>query len=782
MSIDKRIFFLFFFFLLSLFASARDAYKIGFLIDDENPSTEKLLAGIRTEIVALIGEDADILYPDEFLRVNSFDKEKAQNNYVSLLNSDCDIIICHGFFSIISVFENGNFDKPIVFLGSIPEDFTEGLNKDSFPEIKNAAFLMNSFSFRQDLETFQQIYDYDFPGIAVTRAIADNLPLRDLLTDIIGDSEGYKMIVFDKPEDILEQLEGIDAIYLAGGFRFNDDQIREISDELIKRKIPSFAALDARAVQIGLLASNQKTKITDRIIRRTALEVESFINQTGDSDLSLYMDSEKELTINFNTAEKLELPLRYSIMASTNAIGSLDSLAAEKRYTLKMVFDEALENNLGINAVEKDVELATQDVKSATSSYLPSLNAGASANYTDPDFARIAAGRNPEVQTSGNVSLNQIIYSPEASAGVGIRKDLQKAEIENLNSQKLNLLLDASIAYFNALFLKNTLRINYSNLKVTEENLQIAIDKYEAGQQGKIDILRFESQKAQNMQQYVESINGLKQSFFDLNQILNQPIERPIDVDDAEVGRGIFKTYSYDTIKKIIDDPNLLKPFTSFLVEEAKRNAPELRNLQFGKSAAERDRRLNTGGRFLPTVSLGGQYNAIFSRSGEGTDFPPGFPQFPDSYYTLGVNVSIPLIQQNLQNINSQSATIRMEQIDLQKDNFELSIERNVNSAVLNLINQISNIELSEVSLNAAEENLELTQQAYASGAVTYIQLIDAQTNYFQAQLANANAVYNYLLSVISLERNIGSFFLMNTPEYTEDFNARFRQYLLDNN
>ena len=187
---------------------------------------------------------------------------------------------------------------------------------------------------------------------------------------------------------------------------------------------------------------------------------------------------------------------------------------------------------------------------------------------------------------------------------------------------------------------------------------------------------------------------------------------------------------------------------------------------------------LNKQGRFLPTVALQGQVVRNISRSGAGSEFPPGFGSIPNSYYTLGLNVSIPIFQQNQRNINRQTAIIQREQLLANQDNLALNIDQSVSSAVLQVINQIANLELSKVSEAAAKESLELTQEAYRTGGVNWVQLIDAQNNFFQAQLANATAVYNFLNSALNLERNIGSFFILNSAEKNEDFRQRFRAYL----
>ena len=132
------------------------------------------------------------------------------------------------------------------------------------------------------------------------------------------------------------------------------------------------------------------------------------------------------------------------------------------------------------------------------------------------------------------------------------------------------------------------------------------------------------------------------------------------------------------------------------------------------------------------------------------------------------------------QNINKQTAIIQQDQLNINKENTQLSIERNVNDAVLGVINEIANIELSKVSEETAKESLELTQSSYLSGAVTITQLIDAQRNYLQAELSKANATYNYLLSSMQLERYLGRYFLLHTVAENQEFIQRFMEFRLN--
>jgi len=280
----------------------------------------------------------------------------------------------------------------------------------------------------------------------------------------------------------------------------------------------------------------------------------------------------------------------------------------------------------------------------------------------------------------------------------------------------------------------------------------------------------------------IEAGNQLRQSFNVINQLMNTSISKKIDIEDAELSEGVFKNYKYEDLLSLFDNPKLQPVLIDFLVDEAKNNAPELKNLGFNLNAIQRNYKLNNTGRFIPTVALQGQYSLAISESGKGSTLPMGSPNIPDGTYNVGLNISLPIFQQNQRNINRQTAKIQEDQLSIQKENTELNIEKNVNDIILDIVNQIANIEISKVAEDTAKESLELTQNAYKNGAVPVIQLIDAQTNYLQAQLASTTANYNYLIASMQLERAIGYFFLMHSDTDNQAFIQRANQFILNKN
>ncbi|MCK8520792.1 TolC family protein [Aquimarina sp. D1M17] len=768
--------------LLSIFnglSQEKNNYNIGVLIDSRTTEVEPLLQKLQSEIKVVVGEDAVISFPDKSILVNNFDLEKAQDNYEQLITNDTDIILAFGIINNQIISKQQTHKKPTILFGAVNRDLIKEIDLSKKASgIKNFTYLIESQSYQDDFKLFKELTGFKKLGIAIEAPFTDILPLKSTFDKEMAELEAdYKLIPFNTVSDIIGNLDDIDAIYMAGGFFLSKKDNQQLAKTFVQKRLPSFTANGTDDVEIGMLATNQSEENIEQFFRRIALTIEAYINGDSLSEMPVSIDYTPRLTINFNTAEAIGVPIKYSLIAKTDFVGEFKNVLSQKQYNLLTAINDGLENNLQIQTSQKNVELSQQDVKSAKSNYLPSLTASGTATYVDPDAAAVSNGQNPEFSTSGNVTVQQTIFSEAANANITIQNKLQKAQEASFNADQLDLIFTISNLYFNALILKTNVQIQAQNLDLTKKNLLIAEQNFEAGASGKSDVLRFRSQLAQNTQSLVESINQLEQGFIQLNQALNNPVNFEIDIEEALLNQGIFKSYNYDEFADLLDDPSLREPFIDFLIEEAKNNAPELESLQYNLEATTRSIKLNGPGRFLPTVALQGQYNRTFNRTGEGSTAPVGF-ELVDDNYNVSLNVSIPIFNQNLNNINRDTAIIQKEQLELNKENTELGIATNIRSQVLNMINQISNIQLSIVSEETAEESLELTQTSYSSGSVNIVQLLDAQSNLLNARLASANANYNYLINSLQLERFLGYYFLLNDEQDNIAFRQRFFDFL----
>ena len=64
---------------------------------------------------------------------------------------------------------------------------------------------------------------------------------------------------------------------------------------------------------------------------------------------------------------------------------------------------------------------------------------------------------------------------------------------------------------------------------------------------------------------------------------------------------------------------------------------------------------------------------------------------------------------------------------------------------------------------------------AYARGTVNIIELLDAQESSLAASAAAAESRYSFLITIMSMQRAIGGFDFLLTPEAREDLAREFR-------
>ena len=110
-----------FFLCTSLFAYAQsNIYQVGFLLDKNTIEISDLIVGLSDEILAVVGEDAVIEFPESSKLVNNFDSVQALNNYNTLLQNDTDIIIAFGIVNNSVISKLGTYQKPTILFGALP--------------------------------------------------------------------------------------------------------------------------------------------------------------------------------------------------------------------------------------------------------------------------------------------------------------------------------------------------------------------------------------------------------------------------------------------------------------------------------------------------------------------------------------------------------------------------------------------------------------------------------------------------------------------------------------
>ena len=752
-----------------------DTLRLGVLLDQSAPAIDQALDELVTEIRAVVGVRAVVDFDPTASQIVGFDADRTRQAYDALVGGGADVVLAFGTGVGAVLPERDAFPVPTILFGTFISDASQLPSVGETSGVPNFTFLVTVRSWQSDLEALGQLVDVRRLGVVIPAGLGAVLPPPETLGPIL-DGLGATAVVltYEGIDRLRADLGSVDAVYLPETIIYEDDEIREIASLLIERGIPSFSGSRREDVELGIMATTRSLQDRERLVRRIALHVEAVVEGVDLASRPILVDLEEQLAVNLYTAQAVDLPIRVSLLGEAEFVGEYQNPRALETYTLEGLVEEALAANLGVESTRRDVRLSELDRATGWSAFLPDVGLGVTQSVLDESLAAAGQGQNPQYTTQTALSIGQVLYSPAAAAGISILDSQLESQREVVRAAEWDLIQETSDAYFTTLILKANAEIQARNLDATNRNLRVAEENYEAGQIGLADVLRLRSQAASEKQALVTAVTRVQQSFHRINQLVDQPIDREIDVSDLEFADGSFMDEDFERVRAILDDPRTQNVFQDWAVAEALQQSPELASLNYNIDALDRRARLFGWERFIPTVSGGVDLIRVQDRSGAGAP-PAGL--LPDQYWTLGIAASVPLFESNRNRLDRQISDTQARQLELQRDQVGSQIEQATRDVVLAMVQTMADIELSTISEETALQSLELAQQAYATGAISIVDLLDIQANALSAQVARVSATYNFLNTSVVLQRLTGNFLILGGDDERRALLDRFEAF-----
>ena len=795
MRMNKKCRFLFLvaFLLVSSVVFGQKQLKIGVISDFDPGGNEfqTFLNQIEREIQNTLGSAYQAKISNDLVKSASWDMKLAQKEYASI-ETEADLILLLGSVSIGSVVDKQEFSVPTIGVGVFDAQMQHvPLTEKGSSGVKNFSYILTSQPFKKELADFHDIVPFkNLTIIADQRQLKafDSDQGRVELNKLMKEfgSEFDFILLGDTISESLNKIKSnTDAVHLAIPYGRSDAEIKQIADELIKRKLPSYT-MSQDHVQQGIMACKSGNNGLKQIFRKMALLAEEAITGSNIGDSKVALSYEEKLYINIGTAEAIDFSPSFDIMFSAELIGE-KKVSKDKVYSISQIVSKAIEVNLDIKVSEQQLELAKKDYAIAKSEFLPRVDVSATALQIDHETADNSNGTAPETKITGSGSLEQIVYSESVIANIKINEYLAMAEEYALEQQMVDVIFSSFQAYFNILKAKTNIAIQQENLNATTNNLELAKVRVFIGASGKDELYRWESEAANSKQALIEAQIQYYQGLMQLNMLLNNELGEEYDVEDAKLDDAIFTEFNDSRMGKYLQSPAELELFSKFLVQEGIENYPSEKQIRANQSAIERQLTMNKRLFYTPTVAIQGQANNIFDRSGAGSEpvsFIPGVePNDPiDFSWNVAVSASLPIFQKNQRRLNTQRTMIQLDQLGYQKRSLDQNVEFAIRSRMLDVVGSGTNVNFSKISSENSEKNFKIVQDNYKKGTVSIIQLIDAQKAALSARQAYANSVYNYLLSFIALENSLGRYSILTSDEERNQFIQRYIQFIQENN
>jgi outer membrane protein TolC len=370
----------------------------------------------------------------------------------------------------------------------------------------------------------------------------------------------------------------------------------------------------------------------------------------------------------------------------------------------------------------------------ALAAFLPSLSASSSTSKNSPTRSNANTG---QVQTFPNPYSNSFSLSANLNLFTGFQRGALRRQAEATSAQNDAALLQQQFAtalatkqaFFQALASLELVGVQQAQLRRSDEQLKLTSERLRLGATTRSDSLRARVDYGNSQLALINAQNNLRTAEANL--------ARAIQVD------GLVMAV-YDSSLEV----RVAGLDTAALRREAMAAAPSVRQADAALSAARAGLRASRSS-YLPTVSLGAGLGWA------GSDNTPYAGTYR-STWNYRLSVSFPLFNNLSREAGVISADANVDNAQARLRDARLALDANLTQQLAALDAAAASIDVSTVSVAAAEEDLRMQRERYRIGVVTILEVLTSQASLEQAQVNLVQARYNYLVARAQIEALVG--------------------------
>ena len=398
---------------------------------------------------------------------------------------------------------------------------------------------------------------------------------------------------------------------------------------------------------------------------------------------------------------------------------------AQKALDLQTVLKIGLENNFDIQVAENNKKIAENNVTLGNAGFYPVVEANFDQNFGVSSFEQQL--NNGEERSDNGVQNSRRSYGASLNWTIfdGFRmfrfydqlNTMDKMTDDQLRTSVETLVFNLSSTFYQAALEKERLRLFEGNVKLSEERLSIAKDKYELGKASKLEYLQaqvdYNSDKSAMILQ-AELLAITKYSLLELMAQNDDSIDFEVDYS-----LDIDQNLSLDELLSVmeIENPQLL----------ATRKAEIIARYEEEIAKSER----------LPTIGVFADYTH------QSFESPANFAvEGSSDQVNYGLTARITLFNGLNLNRRIQNAKISSESARLTYQQQSLNFETNLKQTYLSYSNNLNLMELEVENLQVARENNDIAQDRYEIGLSNALELRESQVNLVNAELRYQDAAF----------------------------------------
>lgn len=422
--------------------------------------------------------------------------------------------------------------------------------------------------------------------------------------------------------------------------------------------------------------------------------------------------------------------------------------------TLRLNLDEAIalakRQNLSLQSTHIGLERAHKDRSTALGKLFPNIAIngqygytlkkqkvyfGSESNSPNNPFSAMMPSDGIEMGQTHNLSTtlnaNMPLIAPQLWASLEVDKLSVERALEQVRTSTLGLVSEVRKAYMAVLWAEENIRVLELSIHNMQENLKTIKAKYTKGLVAEYDVIRMESQVSNLKPSLLQAKQQHHLAQMKLLVLMNLEPQQPLVLSD--------KLQNYQQY-----------------IEQADRYTSENLSLEGNSHLRELKlslRQLSSGikvkqAEYLPSLVLA--FNYSYNFSSDYLKLSNKRRWTPHALVALSLN--IPLFSGGTTRKGIASLRLQQEQLRLQQHNTEQQLGLQVKSSQDALRYAREQYQACQEAIQTARKGLDIAQVRYKVGAATLLELNDTELSLRQAQLNQAQAIYNYMISLYTLK------------------------------
>ncbi len=740
--------------------------RIAVVKDGASVYFDELTRLIQKELAILTGDACRLVFRDD----PEFNAGWQPQNIPAILDRaladpEVDLVLAAGILAAQAAARPDRVLPKPVISGFVQDPDAAGLpyNTNGFSTKTNFNFVVVPLRSLRDLEVFHELTSFTNLAVVADEIIAANLD--NVAGQIREAAEHFQAgITLVPAADSAAAVIGrigpeTDAVYLTPALRMPAPEWQALIAGLNRRKLPTFSLMGHADVELGALAGISPEG-SDRLARRIALNIQQILDGVPPEQLPVAMPVDEKLVINEATARAIGYSPSIAVMTAHEFIGRQKARTGGTPLNMSTVLTMALANNVNLAIKQAELDGSRQERNQALSSLLPQANGYGEYSRIDRDRAEASLGLQARAETRAGIQFTQELYNDPLISQYRAARQNYAGMRADFEDTRLDVLAEAAAAFLNFLQTEALLQIEDDNLRLTQSNLEAAQARRQAGTAGPEEVFRWQAQAATQKARVITAAADVDRARVSLNQILGVNLTCQWQTAPILPGAADFHLLG-GRLDKLLTDQDSLEDFETFVVHYGRAHAPILQSLD--RAIAAQQIMLSQAQRrfFLPDLSAGFNYGHVFDRElpdSAATGAAGSGPTADDDEWTFALQANLPFFESGRQVFTVKRARAQLEQLRQTRKRADQLTERNIRSVMYALTSSYPNLQLQQTAADFSRRNLEVIRDKYARGAVSILDLLDAQNQSFTANQNATLAVYGYLRDVYDLQRAIAWF------------------------